>query len=416
MNNKAIQVAVWEFVEKVKTKAFIISLVFMPLIMVAFGILPTFLSVSEDNKPVTIGIVDESGTLVKPLAGELDQKYKLSNGQPNYIIRNLAGEDGTLPTKEAANKMVVQGKMEGYFFVPTSVYDSGEVEYRSENAGNIKLQERFSRAIEDVVMEKRFAEHNIDPSLMKKLIANVDVKSIKLSQKGEEKAAGFLETFFSAYVVIMMMFFLILTNGQLLVRSVLEEKSNRVIEVLLSSCSARDLMTGKILGLGFLGLFQLLIWGTMGFVVMVQFKGVTIIAPENLLASFAYLIFGFLLYAGIFVAVGSPVTTEQEAQQLTGYIVIFLIAPIILILPIMQNPDSLLVKVLSYVPLLTPTLMVLRMAVQMPPLWEILATLGVLIASSLFMMWAAGKIFGTAILSYGKRPSLAELIRWVRAA
>jgi len=290
------------------------------------------------------------------------------------------------------------------------------VEYLAENVGNIKLQERFSRAIEDVVMEKRFRDQNIDPSLMKKLVANIDVKSIKLSQKGEEKESGFVETFFSAYVVIMMMFFLVLTSGQLLIRSVVEEKSNRVIEVLLSSCSAQDLMTGKILGLSALAIFQLLIWGVMGLAVSLQFRGVTIIAPENLLASVGYLVFGFLLYAGIFVAVGSPVTTEQEAQQLTGYVTIFLISPIVFVLPVMQNPDSVLVRVLSYFPLLTPTLMVLRIAVQMPPWWEILATLGVLAVSSLFMMWVAGKIFRTAILVYGKRPTIPELIRWVRAS
>ena len=406
----------WEFLEKVKTKAFIISLVLMPVIMIAFGILPTFLSMKEDEKPITIGVVDESGAIIQPLAAKLDQKYKLSKGEPNYIIKNLLMIDGALPTKSEANKMVSRGNMEGYFYIPKSVYDSGRVEYRAENVGNIKLQERFSRAIEEVVMEKRFKDQNIDPLLMKKLIANVDIKSIKLSQKGEEKEAGFMETFFSAYIVIMMMFFLVLTSGQLLIRSVVEEKSNRVIEVLLSSCSARDLMSGKILGLSGLGIFQVLLWALMGFAVTMQFKGVTIIAPDNLLASFAYLVFGWLLYAGIFVAIGSPVTTEQEAQQLTGYVTIFLVAPIIFVLPVMQNPDSLMVKVLSYVPLFTPTLMVLRIAIQMPPWWEILATLGVLAVSSMFTMWVAGKIFRTAILVYGKRPTIPELIRWVRAA
>jgi ABC-2 type transport system permease protein len=312
--------------------------------------------------------------------------------------------------------MVAQGAIEGYFFVPQSVYDSGRVEYLAENVGNIKLQERFSRAIEDVVMEKRFKDQNIAPSLMKKLVANIDIKSIKLSQKGEEKESGFIETFFSAYIVIMMMFFLVLTSGQLLIRSVVEEKSNRVIEVLLSSCSAQDLMTGKILGLSGLGILQMLIWATMGLAISLQFRGLTIIAPENLLVSLAYLVFGFLLYAGIFVAVGSPVTTEQEAQQLTGYVTMFLIAPIIFVLPVMQNPDSLMVRILSYVPLLTPTLMVLRIAIQMPPWYEILGTIGLLAVSSLFMMWVAGKIFRTAILVYGKRPTIPELIRWIRAA
>lgn len=416
MTDKLLHVARWEFLEKVKTKAFIISLVLMPVIMVGFGILPTVLSMKEDEKPITVGIVDETGTLVGPLAEELDQKYKLSSGQPNYIIRNLSAREGVLPNKAEANKMVAEGSVEGYFYVPNTIYDSGKVEYRAENVGNLKLQERFSRAIEQVVMERRFADQHIDTSLMKKLMANIDIKSIKLSQKGEEKESGFLETFFSAYIVIMMLFLLVITSGQLLIRSVVEEKSNRVIEVLLSSCSAQDLMAGKILGLSGLAILQVFIWGLIGFAVSIEFRGVNFFAVENLLVSFAYLVFGFLMYAGIFVAIGSPVTTEQEAQQLTGYVTMFLIAPIIFLIPVMQNPGSLMVKVLSYVPLLTPTLMVLRIAVQMPPWWEIAATLGLLAVSSVIMMWVAGKIFRTAILVYGKRPTIPELIRWVRAA
>ena len=416
MNNKALQVALWEFMEKVKTKAFVISLVLMPVIMVGFGILPTILSMKEDEKPITVGVVDETGTLVGPLAQELDQKYKLSDGQPNYILRSLPVAGSESAVKEESNKLVSKGSIEGYFFVPNTVYDSGQVEYRSENVGNIKLQERFSRAIEQVVMERRFAEQHIDTGLMKKLVATVDVKSIKLSREGVEKESGFLETFFGAYIVIMMLFFLVITSGQLLIRSVVEEKSNRVIEVLLSSCSARDLMTGKILGLSGLALLQLIIWGLIGTAISIQFRGISVFSVENLAISFAYLVFGFLMYAGIFVAIGSPVTTEQEAQQLTGYVTLFLIAPIAFVIPVMQNPDSLMVKVLSFIPLLTPTLMVLRVSVQMPSWWEIGATLGVLAVSGLFMMWAAGKIFRTAILVYGKKPTISELIRWVRAS
>ncbi len=416
MKNKALQVALWEFLEKVKTKAFVISLVLMPVIMVGFGILPTILSMKEDEKPIVIGIIDATGTLAGPLAMELDQKYKLSDGEPNYVLRNLPLEGGEAPAKEAASKLVAKGTIEGYFFVPAMVYDSGKVEYRAENVGNIKLQERFSRAIEQVVMEKRFAQQHIDVSLMKKLVASVDIKSIKLSKEGEEKESGFLETFFSAYIVIMMLFFLVLTSGQLLIRSVVEEKSNRVIEVLLSSCSARDLMTGKILGLSGLAILQLVIWGLIGLGISIQFRGLSVFSIENLAISFAYLVFGFLMYAGIFVAIGSPVTTEQEAQQLTGYVTMFLIAPIIFVLPVMQNPDSLMVKVLSYVPLLTPTLMVLRIAVQMPSWWEIGATLGVLALSAYVMMWVAGKVFRIAILVYGKRPTISELVRWIRTS
>jgi len=124
VNNKTFAVAYWEFAEKVKSKAFIISLVLMPIIMVAFGILPTLLAFKEDDKTITVGIVDETGTLVQPLAEKLDQKYKLSSGQPNFAVKNL-GSDAGLPTKTEANRMVVDGKVEGYFFIPKAVYDSG---------------------------------------------------------------------------------------------------------------------------------------------------------------------------------------------------------------------------------------------------------------------------------------------------
>ena len=415
MNNKALRVAIWEFTEKVKSKAFIISLVLMPIIMVAFGVLPTLLAMKEDDKPSTVGILDETNSLAQPLAARLDEKYKLGKGQPNYFIKNLGGETG-LPTKAEANRYVAEGTIEGYFYVPKTIYDSGKVEYRSKNVGNIKLQERFARTIEEVVVEKRFRDQKVDPALMKKLMADVDIKSIKLSDKGEEKESGFLETFFSAYIVIMMMLFLVLTSGQLLIRSVVEEKSNRVIEVLLSSCSANDLMTGKILGLSGLGILQMLIWGVIGLAVSLKFEGANIFTPENLLVSLIYFVLGYLLYSAIFVAAGSPVTTEQEAQQITTYVSLFLVLPIVIAMPVMQNPDSTMVKVLSYFPLLTPTLMVLRIAIQMPPLWEIIATIALLIVSSIFMMWAAGKIFRTAILVYGKRPTIPELFRWIRAS
>jgi ABC-2 type transport system permease protein len=414
MSHKALEVAKWEFLEKVKSKAFIISLVMMPIIIVAFSVIPGLLAMKGDDKPVTVGIIDETGTVVQSLAQKLDDKYKLGDGEPNYIVRNLGKESDT-QTKIEASRMIADGKMDGYFYIPATIYDSGKVDYRAENVGNIKLQERFSRTLEEVVMEKRFRDQHIDPSLMKKLVATVDVRSLKLSQGGGEKESGFLETYFSAYIVIMMMMFLVLTSGQLLIRSVVEEKSNRVIEVLLSSCSANDLMTGKILGLSGLGILQVLIWGIIGIAVTLQLHGATIFASENLLLSFVYVVLGYVFYSGIFVAIGSPVTTEQEAQQATSYVSLCLVLPIVIAFPVMQNPDSMMVKVLSYIPLLTPTLMAMRIAIQMPPLWEILATIGLLTFSSVFMMWEAGKIFRTAILVYGKRPTIPELIRWIRA-
>jgi len=410
---KFLDVAKWEFMEKVKSKAFIISLVVMPLIMVVFGILPGLLASKPDDKAVAIGVIDHTGTIIQPLAARLDEKYKLPNGTPNYVLRQLSGETSPEEQKLQANKLVSSKSIDGYFSIPATVYDSGKVEFRAENVGNIRVTERFSRTIEEVIVEHRLRGQGLDPTLIRKLIASVDIKSIKVSEKGEEKESGFMETFFSAYIVIMMLMFLVLTSGQLLIRSVVEEKSNRVIEVLLSSCSARDLMMGKIFGLSGLGLLQIFIWGSIGLALSLK-SGTNIFVLENLLLSAVYLVLGYLLYSAIFVAAGSPVTTEQEAQQITSYVSLFLVFPIVLAIPAMQNPNSPLIKILSFIPLLTPAFMVLRIPIQMPETWEILTTIGLMIVSSIGMMWVAGKIFRVAILVYGKRPTIPELIRWIR--
>ena len=410
---KYLDVARWEFLEKVKSKAFIISLVLMPVIMVGFGVLPGLLASKPDDKTIAVGVIDHTGTIVQPLAARLDEKYKLPNGLPNYALRQLTTDISPEKQKVQANKLISAKEIEGYFYIPATVYDSGKVEYRAENVGNIRISERFSRTIEEVIVEHRLKGQGLDPALIRKLTASIDIKSIKVSEKGEEKESGFLETFFSAYIVIMMLMFLVLTSGQLLIRSVVEEKSNRVIEVLLSSCSARDLMVGKILGLSGLGILQILIWGAIGVGFSMK-SGTNIFVLENLLLSAVYLLLGYLLYSAIFVAAGSPVTTEQEAQQITSYVTLFLVFPIVLAIPAMQNPNSPLIKILSFIPPLTPALMVLRIPIQMPATWEILTTIGLMIVSSIGMMWVAGKIFRTAILVYGKRPTIPELLRWIR--
>lgn len=401
--------------EKVKSKAFLFSLIMMPLIMLVFGFLPTFLATQTSEESVVIGIIDETGRILNPLEQRLNEKYKLESGEPVYRLKNLQEvpvSDGE-QLRALANLMVSSKEIEGYFTIPASAYDSGRVEYRAENAGNFRVVERFSRTMEEVIMAKRLSERGYDPRLIKELSTDVNVKAIKVSGEGRESESGYLETFFSAYVFIMMLMFMVLTSGQLLIRSVVEEKSNRVIEVLLSSCSSQDLMAGKILGLSGLGLFQILIWGVIAYVISLK-TGSSVVTPENVLLLLVYFILGYLLYSAIFVAAGSPVTTEQEAQQITTYVSLTLVFPIILAVPAIQNPDSTLIRVLTFIPLLTPAFMLMRIPIQMPPVWEILSTVALLLIFTVFCMWAAGKIFRIAILVYGKRPSMGELIRWIR--
>lgn len=412
MNSKVFRIARWEFMEKVKSKAFIISLVLMPVIIIAMALLPALLVSSVDDEPIQIGIIDNTFRLVQPLGEKLDRDFRLKNGQPNYILFNLSvgrPEDSALVD---AKRLVTAGNIEGYFLIPSTAFDSGRVEYRSKNVGNFKVQERFSRAIEQVIVENRLVEHGLDTALIHRLTTSVDVKSIKISEKGEEAEAGFGQTFATAYIGLLMIIFMVLTSGQLLVRSMVEEKSNRVIEVLLSSSTSRELMTGKILGLSGLGILQMLVYAFIGLALALK-TSTNIIQPEYFLLTLLYAILGYLFYASIFVAAGSPATTEQEAQQITAYISMFLVAPFAIMMLVFQNPNSLIVRILSYIPVLTPSVMVLRISIQMPALWEIFSTIALLFVSSIIMMWVAGKIFRIAILSYGKRPSLSELVKWI---
>jgi ABC-2 type transport system permease protein len=210
----------------------------------------------------------------------------------------------------------------------------------------------------------------------------------------------------------MMLFTLVMSSGQMLIRSLVEEKSNRIVEVLMSSCSSRELLTGKILGLTLLGLTTIAFW--LFILVGVNFSMKTpFVSFDHLAILLIYFLLGYLLYVAIFVAAGAPVSTEQEAQQMTAYVTLLVIFPIALAIPAMQNPDSMMVKVLSQIPLLTPTMMALRISIQLPELWEILLSLVTLSASILVMMWVAAKIFRIGILVTGKRPNLKEMYRWI---
>ncbi|HLP18489.1 MAG TPA: ABC transporter permease, partial [Bacteroidota bacterium] len=257
------------------------------------------------------------------------------------------------------------------------------------------------------------SEAGFDAKKVRSLMSSINVKTIKISEKGEEKESGFLETFVSGYIFIMMLMFLVMTSGQMLVRSFIEEKANRIVEVLMSSCSAKELMSGKLLGLSMLGLTTIAFW-------MMIIVGINLstdkpfINVEHLALMLTYFVLGYLFFAALFIATGAPISTEQEAQQVTSYVTLLLVFPIALAIPAMQNPDSLLVKILTFIPFLTPAMMLLRLSIQMPALWEIALSLAILLASAAAMMWAAAKIFRLGILITGKKPNMKEIWRWVR--
>ncbi len=412
--SKAWMVARWEYIEKVKSKAFIISLIITPLLMVAMGVVPSLLALKEDSDSRVIGIIDHSGQLTNDLNEFLAERYKLNNKKPNYVLLPIPFDGNLESSKKQADRMIMNEGIEGCLIIGRNILTDTLIEYRSQNVGNVKLTERLNRAVRDIVVEKKLRAEGLDPALVKKLTTSIDLKGIKLSKDGKEEEAGFESIFFTAYGFMMMMFILVLTSGQMLVRSMLEEKSNRVVEVLMSSCSSSELMAGKIIGLSGLGLTQIALWALLGAVMSLKFGSLPITMSHSLL-TFVYFLLGYVFYSAVFVTLGAPISTEQEAQQVTGYVTMILILPIMFAFAVLQNPNSMLAKVLSFIPLTTPTMMALRIPIQTPDTWELVATILILLLSSVGMMWIAGKIFRTTILLTGKRPGIVELIRIVRA-
>jgi len=414
--SKTLAVARWEYLERVKSKAFLIGLFLTPIIMVGMGILPSVFATQEDEETRVIGIIDRSGVTAREFARRMEERYRLANGAPNYSVRSIAVGQ-TIDLGEAvrqANNMVSNGEIEGYCVVDGDAAPDSVVEYRSRSVGDFRVGIRMQETLKGIVAERRVLAMGLDPRVLKELVVNLDVRMVKLSKAGEKEEAGFEKIFFSAFVFLMMMFFLIATSGQILVRSVIEEKANRIVEVLVSSCSPTELMAGKVIGLSGLAFTQLGFWTIIGVAASVQF-GMELINPGHALLLVIYFILGYLFYAAIFIGAGSPLTTEQEAQQVNTYLILLLVLPMMLALPAMKDPEALWLRVLTFIPFFTPTMMALRVPIQVPALWEILLTVVLMILSIYVVMVAAGRVFRIAILSTGKSPSFGEILRWARS-
>lgn len=410
---KIFTIALWEFAEKVKTRSFIISIFITPLIIISFALLPTLLAGNDGDGIKAIGIIDTSKIYIRMIASELE-KYSLKDGQPNYLIINLTGENKSIPElKENADKQIVEQTLFGCLILTEVDNDSLAVEFRSKSIPGLMDLRRIEEAVNTTIINKRLQKVGLEPSEAMLFTKKIEINSIRLDKEGKESDSDFLVVFFSALILIMLLLMIIISSGGMLIRSLVEEKSNRLIEILVSSCKPDELLAGKIIGLSILGLFQMFIWA----LVAIALAGSHIIPEEafsNIVPMLAYFLLGFLFYTSIFVGLGSIVTTEQEAQQITAYLSLIILVPVIFIIGAIEAPDSNYVKILSYIPLTLPSIMIIRFKVAVVPVEEIIVTIMIMVFSIYLTIKASAKIFRIGILSYGKFPSIKELISWFK--
>ncbi len=415
-----------EYIQIVRTKGFIIGTILGPVLMLAMLVIPIIGSLAAGGEQKTIGVVDLTGQLYPGLVQKLGET-KMKDGRPRFLLQEYspAGPAGVDALRQELHKKVLAKQLSGYIFVPAGVVKEGSAEFLSEHVSDFDEIRRINDALNGVVVEKRLQSEGLDPQLVAQYTRHVDLKTIKITEKGQEEDTG--GTFAVAYLLVMILYVSMFFYGAIIMRGVIEEKNNRVVEVVLSSLKPFQLMAGKLLGIAAVGFTQYLIWALFG-LAATTYGGSLVTSmvpaagnfkmphiPAYIFVYFVlFFVLGYFLYATIYAAVGSMVNSEKEAQQLLMPVTMFLVVPILLLMYVLRNPNGSFAVVMSLIPFFAPTLMLMRICVLLPPFSQILLSILLLILTTVGMIWLTSKIYRVGILMYGKRPSFPEIAKWVR--
>ena len=409
-----------EFMERVKTKSFLLATFLFPLFIIGLNVLPHLMGGEETVRQVVV--VDEAPAgmaqmVVASLTPEREgRSYKLE------VVRQPLAQ-----VQASLRERITRKEIDGYLHLPADVVTSSQVAYRARNVSNLGVMTDMRRATTQAVQEVRLRTAGLQATDVRALLRPVEVTTARVTATGEEGGSAIV-TFFAAYAMAMLMWLMVFLYGVNVMRSVLEEKTNRIVEVLVSSMKASDLMLGKILGVGLVALLQVGIW-----VVLIA-AGLTIagqrlksggaasimaglkLTPQAGLTLLSFFVLGFFLYAAVFAAIGAAVTTDQEGQQFQTFAMIPLMLPVLFFPKVIGDPLGTTATVLGLVPFTAPVANAMRLGSTEIPVAQVIASLVMLALTTALVVWVAGKIYRFGILSTGKKASLADIGRWMRAA
>lgn len=410
-----------EFIERVRTRWFIVSTVLGPVFMTGVVVLPALVDGGGDDRRIVIADLG-AGEFGDRLAGQFD-----SLG--GWLVTSADVPPGRVEAVlDSVGGLVRGGVLDGFLVIDATTVDSGRIEYRGRNAASPSAMRELRVVLRQAVLRERLGRAGVDPILVAEAARDLELNTVQVSKKGSRQASG-EATFWLGYAVVFILYLALIIYGQSVLRSVVSDKTTRIVEVLASSMRPTELMAGKVIGVGSVGLFQLGIWGLAGAALygirepLSQRLGVDDLAsvsfPTVSLGTAAvvllYFVLGYFLYAALYAAVGAMVTTEQEAQQAQMPVTLLLVVGIILFPPVMNDPVSGLARALTLIPFTAPIIMPLRWIVTPLPLLELAASLGSLAVGTALLVWVSARIYRVGILMYGKRASLSEVMRWVRS-
>ena len=411
---RVFAVARREYLERVRSKAFLVSTILGPTLLAGFMIAPILLT-RQRGRPLHVAVLDASGRLGADVTQSLARR-KVA-GQPRFLV-DPAPPGRVDQARAALQERMVQGEIDGYLFLGPDALERSAVEYYGTNVSNMMDLQLMDKAVEEALVSQRLAQEGLDPERVRSLTRHVDLKTIRVTARGAREDRG--ASFILSLVLMMLLYTTLAIWGTAMMNGVIEEKTNRVVEVVVSSLPASRLFAGKLLGVGAAGLTQFLVWAACLAAISAAGAAGTgaagalpELSPPLLVAFVLFFLLGYFLYGAMYASIGAAVNTTQEAQSLVFPVMMPLILSVVFYPMVMAAPDSTLSVALSLVPFFAPLLMFLRMTAVSPPAWQVASSMLLMLATIAVITWAAARIYRVGILMYGKRPTFPEIIRWV---
>jgi ABC-2 type transport system permease protein len=427
---KTFIIARREYLERVRSKSFLFMTLFIPALLLGTTVLPSVLMTrgTGGTKHLIVVASDEtSGNLIREQLIQLNGREKKQSAELQPAPRRQMPQIGTLIVDvdtdtsdshraDLTDKVKLK-QLDGVLFATREALAAKKVAFVTEDVSSFVANEEIERAVteavrRDLLKSKGMTDQEIDVALRQ-----VDVNPESPTRVGNPQVL-----FITVLALVMILYVTVLLYGVNVMRAILEEKTSRVMEVMLSTARSSEMMAGKIIGVAAVGLTQIGIWAA--FVVLAAAGGTlailgsakNILSP-GLLAYFGlFFLLGFVLYSTLCAAVGAMVNSEQEAQQMQFVVMVPLIAAMVILLNVFQYPSSPTAFWASLFPLTAPMIMFLRVALQSPPWWQIVLSIGLMIATIGGLIWVCGRIYRVGILMYGKKPTLPEIMKWIRYA
>jgi ABC-2 type transport system permease protein len=397
-------------VERVRSKAFVLGTVLGPLLMAGAMLGPGLLLSKQRGQPLRIAVLDHTGELREPVSRSLAMRRAF--GQPRFEVIP-AGAQGA----DALRERVRKGDLDGFVEVKGEGAAEATADYYGRNVSNIMDLPLLEQAISEAVIHHRLAVAGLPSDQVRTLTRPPTFKTIQVTAQGAREDRR--EAFLVSLLLLTLLYAALAMWGAAIMNGVLEEKTSRVVEVVVSSVSPTDLFGGKLLGVGGAGLTQFVTWAATLVVIGIYgpvLVGQAVPTPDpGVLAAFVlFFVLGYFFYGALFAGLGAALNSQQEAQSLTFLVMFPLIVGFALFPVVLANPEGRPALVLSLIPFFTPLLMFGRISAVAPPAWQVGLSIALMVASIAVAIGAAARIYRVGILMYGKRPTFREMLRWVR--